>query len=88
MGTGTAASAFEPAAVDPSVLTVGLRLTLSYAGFSAVLAIGVSVLVARLSRSLQEAQQPYADLSAEQAEREIQPHERHQPEDAEPGRRR
>lgn len=67
---GAVETAFNPDVVDPRNLAVGIRVTLSYAVFSVLIAVGLAVLIDRLSRSLTLAQQSLQDQLQAQSERE------------------
>jgi signal transduction histidine kinase/ActR/RegA family two-component response regulator len=54
IATGRLATGFDPSVVDPRDIAVVMRFSLVYAGFTSVIAVGVSVLVSRLSASLRE----------------------------------
>jgi len=60
---------FDPARVDPRDLQVAVRFSLSYGGFSALLAVGVYAVVERLTSSLNETRQALAEVISAKSER-------------------
>jgi PAS domain S-box-containing protein len=62
-------SGFDPALVDPGNLRVAVRVSVAYAAFSGMLAVGVYLVVDRLSDSLRETRRALEDATSARSER-------------------